>query len=264
MSIKVIATDLDGTFYHRDLSYDKVRFLRLYEEMKKQGIHFVVASGNQYFQLVSFFEEMKNEITFVSENGAYIVDQGKEMFSVSIAKDTYDHIVSVLKQYPSIMTIICGKNSAYILDTISDEDYNLYIDYFPVMKKVKSFDEIDDQILKFALVATKDFDDVVRQLQAAVDESMSVVTSGHECIDLIVKGVHKGNALKKLMEKWNVTSEEVLAFGDAENDLEMLKLAKYGYVMENGSQAMLEQFPLHAPHHELDGVLEIIEQYLMK
>lgn len=55
MSIKVIATDLDGTFYHRDLSYDKVRFLRLYEEMKKQGIHFVVASGNQYFQLVSFF-----------------------------------------------------------------------------------------------------------------------------------------------------------------------------------------------------------------
>lgn len=97
MSIKVIATDLDGTFYHRDLSYDKVRFLRLYEEMKKQGIHFVVASGNQYFQLVSFFEEMKNEITFVSENGAYIVDQGKEMFSVSIAKDTYDHIVSVLK-----------------------------------------------------------------------------------------------------------------------------------------------------------------------
>ena len=261
MSIKMIATDLDGTFYHRDLSYDKDRFLRLYEEMKQRGIHFVVASGNQYFQLISFFEEIKEEITFVSENGAYIVDQGKELFSVSIQKDTYDHIVGVLKCYPAVLTIICGKNSAYVLDTISDEDYQLYIDYFPVMKKVKTYEEIDDQILKFALVASEDFDHVLNQLREAVDDSMSVVTSGHDCIDLIVKGVHKGHALEILMHQWNLTSDEMMAFGDAENDMEMLKLAKYAYVMENGSEAMLERFPNHAPHHEKDGVLEIIDQY---
>lgn len=74
MSIKMIVTDLDGTFYHRDLTYDKARFMRLYEKMKQQGIHFVVASGNQYYQLISFFDEIKDELTFVSENGAYIVD----------------------------------------------------------------------------------------------------------------------------------------------------------------------------------------------
>ena len=55
MAIKMIAMDLDGTFYHKDLSYDKERFNRLYSKMKENGIRFVVASGNQYYQLISFF-----------------------------------------------------------------------------------------------------------------------------------------------------------------------------------------------------------------
>lgn len=262
MSIKLIATDLDGTFYHKDLTYDKKRFMRLYERMKEKGIHFVVASGNQYYQLISFFEEIKHEITFVSENGAYIVDQGKELFSVSIQKDVYDHILDVLKQHPSVLNIVCGKRSAYVLDTITDEEYDIFVNYFPVMKKIKSYDEIDDQILKFALVASKDFDTVLQQLKDAVDDSISVVSSGHDCIDLIVKGIHKGHALEILMDQWSISPQEVLAFGDAGNDEEMLQLAKYGYVMENGTKEMLDKFPLHAPHHEQDGVLEIIERYL--
>lgn len=262
MSIKLIATDLDGTFYHRDLTYDKERFLHLYEKMKEQGVHFVVASGNQYFQLISFFEEIKNEITFVSENGAYIVDQGKEIFSVSISEEVNQHIYSVLEKYPSVLAIICGKHSAYVLDTISDEDYDLYIDYFPVMKKIKSYQEIDDQILKFALVASENFDTVLEQFKEAVDDSLSVVASGHDCIDLIVKGIHKGHAMELLMKQWNITPKEVLAFGDAANDIEMLDLAGYGYVMANAKQDMLDRYPLHAPHHEADGVLDVIAAYL--
>ncbi len=52
MAIKMIVTDLDGTFYHQDLTYDKKRFNRLYKQMEENDIHFVVASGNQYYQLI--------------------------------------------------------------------------------------------------------------------------------------------------------------------------------------------------------------------
>ncbi|HAS9941873.1 TPA: HAD hydrolase family protein, partial [Salmonella enterica subsp. enterica serovar Typhimurium] len=40
--------------------------------MKKRGIEFVVASGNQYYQLISFFPELKDAISFVAENGALV------------------------------------------------------------------------------------------------------------------------------------------------------------------------------------------------
>ena len=53
---------------------------QLMDELKKRGIKFVVASGNQYYQLISFFPELKDEISFVAENGALVYEHGKQLF----------------------------------------------------------------------------------------------------------------------------------------------------------------------------------------
>jgi len=55
MTIKLIAVDMDGTFLNNQMEYDKERFFKQYVKMKELGIRFVVASGNQYYQLKSFF-----------------------------------------------------------------------------------------------------------------------------------------------------------------------------------------------------------------
>ena len=73
MSVKVIVTDMDGTFLNDAKTYNQPRFMAQYQELKKRGIKFVVASGNQYYQLISFFPELKDEISFVAENGALAV-----------------------------------------------------------------------------------------------------------------------------------------------------------------------------------------------
>jgi len=263
MSIKMIVTDLDGTFYHKDLSYDKKRFDRLYEKMKANDIRFVVASGNQYYQLISFFDHPE-ELTFISENGGYIVKEGQEIFSVGIQRDTYDKIVDVLAKYPEIdVNIVCGKKSAYVLNEMSDELFDIFIKYFPKMVRVADFHEVDDQIIKFALMTSEEkVDEIAAALNQTVDETLDVVTSGHGCIDLIVSGVHKGHALEKLMDIWNIKAEEVMAFGDAANDREMLLKAGYGFVMANGTEEMKQIIGRVAPlSNEEDGELAIIEEY---
>ncbi|MCT7721047.1 MAG: HAD hydrolase family protein, partial [Lactobacillus crispatus] len=55
--IKLIATDMDGTWLTDQKDYDKELFLREFAEMQKQGIKFVVASGNQYANLMTRFPE---------------------------------------------------------------------------------------------------------------------------------------------------------------------------------------------------------------
>jgi hydroxymethylpyrimidine pyrophosphatase-like HAD family hydrolase len=117
--------------------------------------------------------------------------------------------------------------------------------------------------MKFALMTSEEkVDEIAAELNKVVDESLSVVTSGHGCIDLIVSGVHKGHALDKLMEIWDIQPEEVMAFGDARNDLEMLKKAKYGFVMANGTEFMKQEIGRVAPlSNEEDGELAIIEEY---
>lgn len=264
MAIKMIVTDLDGTFYHKDLTYDRKRFNRLYEQMIKNDIHFVVASGNQYFQLISFFDHPE-ELTFISENGGYIVKEGKEIFSVEINDEVYHKIIDVLAKYPEIeINIICGKDSAYVTHEMSEKDFQIFLNYFPKMMRVDDLHDVKDQIIKFSLMTSNEekVDEIVEQLNEVIDDSLSIVTSGHGCIDLIVAGVHKGFAIKKLMDIWHIQPDEVMAFGDAKNDLEMLKMAGYGFVMANGSQEMKELIGRVTPlGNEEDGELAIIEEY---
>ncbi|WP_326845490.1 HAD hydrolase family protein, partial [Streptococcus gallolyticus] len=55
MTIKVIATDMDGTFLTNNKTYDKVLFNRLFDKFMADDIKFVVASGNQYRQIIQQF-----------------------------------------------------------------------------------------------------------------------------------------------------------------------------------------------------------------
>ncbi len=55
MTIKMIAVDMDGTFLNDEKKYNVVQFNQIFQVLEEKKIKFVVASGNQYFQLRSFF-----------------------------------------------------------------------------------------------------------------------------------------------------------------------------------------------------------------
>ena len=59
LTIKAIVVDMDGTFLNEEKAYDRERFLRLKEMMNERGMHFVVASGNQYDRLIEYFPDLE-------------------------------------------------------------------------------------------------------------------------------------------------------------------------------------------------------------
>lgn len=76
MTIKLIATDMDGTLLRDDRTFDYARMEALLDQMDERGIRFVAASGNQYKQLRSYFEPVNpDRITYVSNNGALITHE---------------------------------------------------------------------------------------------------------------------------------------------------------------------------------------------
>ncbi len=74
--IKLVAVDIDGTFVRPDYTYDIPRFRRILSRMQSSGCNFVVASGNQYYQLRDLFPGYCDELSFVAENGAFVKDRG--------------------------------------------------------------------------------------------------------------------------------------------------------------------------------------------
>ena len=262
MAIKLIAVDMDGTFLNNQMKYDNERFYKQYLKMKELGIHFVVASGNQYYQLKSFFGDIQDEISYVSENGAFIVDQGEEVFSVDIPKKLVSLILEELAAHTKLSVVLCGKESAYVLESVSDPFFEIVNKYYHRLKRVTSFEVVTDQILKFALGCPKDETVQLRELlHSRIGNLVTPVSSGHGSIDLIVAENHKASGIQLLQEKWKIKDDETMAFGDGGNDIEMLRHVKYSFAMENGSEEVKNTAKYMAPSNNDSGVLEIIDQY---
>lgn len=119
--------------------------------MKEVGCQFVVASGNQYYQLRSHFPDHHTEMSFVCENGALVKDKDEFIFSANMSKEAINKVLEIGKQYPEIKNVLCGLKIAYCeRGSISQEFFDLTNIYYHKLEWVDDFAEVDDQILKFA------------------------------------------------------------------------------------------------------------------
>jgi len=260
----MIAVDMDGTFLTSKNDYDREMFQQLYQKMLEKDVKFVVASGNQYYQLKSFFPELDKELAFVAENGAYIVNEEEEVFCGELSQETVHEILDVLGNYENVHTILCGRESAYI----NKNEPQTFIDHGSIYyHRLKPVDDLyavsDDTLFKFALtVPAGKVEQILADLTAEVGGKITPVSSGHEDVDLIIPGVHKANGLMKLQELWGIKDEEVAAFGDSGNDLEMLKHAGYSYAMGNAHPKVKEVAKEIIETNNDNGVLKQIEKLL--
>lgn len=263
-NIKMIAVDMDGTFLRSDMSYNKERFMAQYDEMKKRDIRFVVASGNQYYQLISFFPEIRHEISFVAENGAFVVHEDEKLFNGVMSPDLVHDVMDVLGGFDTLQYILCGVESAYIRSDVSDEFFADVNRYYHRLERSENLYTVRDTIFKIALIVEPEYvQEVNNQLNEKVGHLITAVTSGHRAIDLIIPGVHKANGLKKLQDLLGIEDHEIVSFGDSGNDVEMLKHSGHSFAMANGTdevKACANEVCLSNDH---EGVLEIIDRILV-
>lgn len=261
-NIRMIAVDMDGTFLNRNMEYDRARFWKLFEIMKQRDIKFVVASGNQYYQLISFFEGRDDEMMFVAENGAYISELGNPLKVTQFSLSEKESILDFVRNKPDLINVFCAESKAYML--INPERRAFVGQWYHRLEEVEDFDSVSEPMIKFNInckdADTQHYLDLIERL---LPTSISAVSSGHGSIDLIVSGCHKAFGLNYLADRYGITPEEMIVFGDGGNDIEMLKMAKYSYAMENAPKVVKDSAQYLAPSNEDQGVLTILEQYLL-
>lgn len=263
--IKMVVVDMDGTFLNSDNDYNRTRFEALYKQMQARDIKFVVASGNQYYQLKSFFKGKDNEISYISENGALIIKENKEIFCAQMDFKIVDSIVEFLNHYKEVHYIVSGRKTAYIKKSAPDKFKKIAAIYNHELKEVERYANFDDQIFKFALITPEENTlGLIKDFQEHFTHQVSAVSSGHGSIDIIIPGIHKGNALSILQKEWNIHEDEIMVFGDGGNDIEMLKHGKYSYAMANAPDKVKSVSRSLAPSNNDEGVLEVLETYLNK
>lgn len=106
--------------------------------------------------------------------------------------------------------------------------------------------------------------DEVRQQLERWSHEVTVTSSGNHNVEIIPRGVSKWEGLRYFCDKWGITADQVMAFGDAENDREALSQVGYSVAMENAAPAIKELARFVAPHHNEDGVARFIRQYVLR
>ncbi|CNE10184.1 Cof-type HAD-IIB family hydrolase [Yersinia mollaretii] len=265
MSIKIIAVDMDGTFLNDQMSFDRQRFSVQYSQLKENGIRFVVASGNQYYQLISFFPDIAHEIAFVAENGAYVSNKNTEVFCGEISSQATNKVLKTLLSIPYLDVILCGKNGAYMLSSSDEDFYATMSKYYYRLKIIDNFNQVTEPAFKFAISLPNEklpgFMTFIEQKLAGI---VTPVSSGHGSVDLIIPGVHKANGIKLLQKNWGVKDEEVVTFGDGGNDVEMLQYAGFGYAMANAPDNIKKIAKYQAESNNDSGVLNIIDKIIKR
>ncbi|MBP2168210.1 Cof subfamily protein (haloacid dehalogenase superfamily) [Erwinia toletana] len=263
MSVKLVAVDMDGTFLNASKNYNRERFQQQYLAMREQGIRFVVASGNQFWQLLSFFPQIAGEISFVAENGACVVSEGEEIYCGHIPQSLVVSILSELEPFSDIYTVVCGKQTAWLHQRAPEKVVALMSRHYHRLQRYQSVDEIGDDIFKIALTLE---DTRIPQLKAhlsqALNGDLTPVTSGFGFVDLIIPGIHKAHGLKILQQRWGIADEEVMAIGDSGNDREMLLQAGYSFSMANASEEIRQAARYQAGDHNDEAVLDVIDDML--
>ena len=263
--IKMVAVDVDGTFVRSDYSYDVPRFQRILDRMQRSGCRFVVASGNQYYQLRDLFPGYHETLTFVAENGAYVKDRGDILYTADMSSEAVNAVIDVCREYSEIMTVLCGAESAYCQrGTLSQSFFAEMQKYYHRLQWVDDLKTVKDRILKFATNVpeekTWEYYHIFKERLCGLIEP---TTSGHGFIDLIVPGCHKASGLKRLVERWNIDQSQCVAFGDGGNDIEMLQFCGMSYAMANAPQMVKDAATNVCPSNDEDGVLVTLDQLFL-
>lgn len=237
--IKLIASDLDGTLLHNGAQKLTPRAIELIHELTQKGVHFVTASGRQYDNERRLFSEIKDEISYIGENGSICIHQGKVISRGIIADDLACRIIDEVKKSPNF-DILISREDACLIEDNHEAFVNHIVNVMQnTTKIVDDLSKIEGPFLKIAICNMIDDTKVIMQylehLQEMFGAEIKVVTSGNIWIDFIAPGTNKGAALSNLMKLFHVKPEECMAFGDQYNDLEMLELVGHSYAMSNSA-----------------------------
>ena len=261
--IRLIASDMDATLLDEN-SQLPPDFVPMVKALAEQGILFAAASGRPLYTLKEMFPALQEEMIFIGDNGGAIFWKGKTLDVSEMPRAGWQKLARCAHKAEDV-GVLCGLESAYVEDR--------YRQYDPVMKQFYTRVEYVDDLETVGAPADKFTIYLPRgNAQEAYDAlygpacggEFSVTVAGRNWVDCMNPGVHKGAALAALGRELGIASTEMMAFGDTYNDQEMLRTARYGFLMENGTPELRASVPFLAPSHREQGVMQILKQVLVQ
>lgn len=235
--IKLIASDMDGTLLDENGQVPPETF-GLIIALRERGVRFVASSGRRYDRLCDFFSPVKDRMDFVASNGAQVFADG-----VQIDREVYSHLAirrlaKTVAMFPNMHLALFDRTKSYLLD---DEDkFVREVDKdLPNVERIYELPSPQVSIIKASIFCDDgNVMDNAYVLQRELGGLFTFAPSGSSYIDVMQPGISKASGIAQVMEYHGIDASEVMAFGDAMNDYEIIRFVGTGCAMANGRPAL--------------------------
>jgi hypothetical protein len=255
--IKMVVTDMDGTLLNSNHQVSD-HFFDLFKRLKSQGIIFVAASGRQYNSIINKLYTIKDDIIVIAENGGFVMKQQTELLATALTKHYVHDILKTIDKIPEIHPVMCTKHKAYLTNK-SNEFAEKLAEYYTEFEIIESLFDCNSEVIKIAIYHFESSEQHIYPYVKHFEDNLKVKVSGENWLDISSMNANKGFALEKLMKSYNLSSDEVMVFGDYNNDLEMLALSNYGFAMKNAHPNVKKAAKYSTLSNDENGVEHILK-----
>lgn len=274
---KVIIMDIDGTLTNEDKVISENTKNKL-KELQSQGAVLVLASGRPTRGLMHFAKELemdKHNGLLVSFNGARVTDceTGNILFDQTMTVDTCKAVLNHMKNFDVIPMVYKGEY-LHVTDVYNNivHAYGRELNIIHYESRLCNYKlcEVDDleefadfPMNKILTAGEPDYlQENYKKMMEPFKDSLNCVFTADMYFEFTEKGIDKANALHCALTPLGYTKEDMIAFGDAQNDKTMLEYASIGVAMGNATQEIKDIADYITLSNNDDGIVHALNELL--
>lgn len=253
MSVKIVFFDIDGTLLDHEKNLP-ASTKKAVKQLQDSGVFVAIATGRAPFM----FEDLREELgidTFVSFNGQYVVFEGNVIYKNPLNKDEIKRIHGAAEKNEVPIVFM---NEETMLSSVPHHgriEEALSTLKFPHPEHQPDFYEHNDIYQALLFCSEEEEGDFVGKY-----DKFNFIRWHPYSTDVLPFGGSKAEGIKILMEKVGFGLEDVYAFGDGLNDIEMLKAVGYGVAMGNAGQLVKQEADFVTKDVDNDGILHGLKE----
>lgn len=258
MKRKAVFFDIDGTLYEqgKPVEASTVEAIR---QIRKNGHLAFICTGRSRIMVPKEEVLSMGFDGIVASCGTYGEYDNRMLFQYSLSKEQYVRMITAFRQYKA-MYILEGTEYIYydeeMVNDFEDDWYLRYINdalphnFLPV-QKVRTIDACKASIH----ARNVDPEELYKNLRG----DFEVLEHVFGVAEFVPKGFSKAKGIGLVCEKLGIDLEDTIAVGDSVNDVDMLKFAKIGVCMGNGSAPAKECADYITTEIHEDGIYRAME-----
>lgn len=270
--IRLIALDLDGTLLN-EKGLLTSRSARALTRAHEQGIFIAAATGRAFCALPTDVRALPAISYIITSNGTgiYQMPEEKRIYTNAMSWENLEQLLPLLDTFSCpIEAYIDGTAYASADYVENPEAFHLPPRSCAYVQATRRPCPDMERLIRSSSAPIEGISAVLTapEARAALREAaekipdLYVTSSAPHFIEFAAGSASKESALRVLTQLLGITSAQVMAFGDAENDAEMLSFAGIGVAMGNAAESLKQTADMITASNAEDGVAQTIEKLL--